>query len=82
MCHKAMHANAGLVCQKQLEVHWRVCHTPWLQPVRPHFTDNGPVDSFASIMLCCHVSSFIQRSCISLADSAGASTKPKHLDEK
>lgn len=82
MCHKAMYANGGLVCQKHLEVDWWVCHTPWLQLVRPHFTDSGPVYSFARIMLCAHVSPFIQRSCISLADSAGASAKPKHLDEK
>lgn len=82
MCHEATYANGGLVCQKHLEVDWWVCRMPWMQLVRPHFTDNGPVYSFARIMLCAHVSPFIQRSSISLADSAGASAKPKHLDEK
>lgn len=51
MCHDEMYANGGLVCQKHLEVDWRVCHTPWLQPLRPHFTYHGTVYSFASIML-------------------------------
>lgn len=82
MCYQEMYANGGLVCQKHLEVARRVCHTPWLQPVRPHFTSNGAVYSFAGIMLCAHVSPFAQRSQISLAASASASTKPKHLEEE
>lgn len=42
MCHDEMYANGGLVCQKHLEVDLQVCHTPWLQPVRPHFTTTEP----------------------------------------
>lgn len=82
MCREEMYANGGLVCQKHLEVARRVCHTPWLQPVRPHFTSSGAMFSFAGMMLRAHVSPFAQRSQISLADSASASMKPKHLDEK
>lgn len=82
MCHDKMYANGGLVCQKHLEVDRQECHMPWLQLGRPHFTYNGTVYSFAGIMLRAHVSPFAQRSQISVADSASASTKPKHLDEK
>lgn len=82
MCRDEVYANGGLTCQKHLEVDRQVCHTPWLQLARPHFTYNSAVYSFAGIMLCAHVSPFAQRSQISLADSASASTKPKHLDER
>lgn len=77
-----MYANAGFVCQKHLEVARWVCHMPWLQPVKPHFTSNGAVYTFAGMMLPAHVSPFPPRSQISLAASASASMKSKHLDEK
>lgn len=82
MCHDEVYANGGLICQKHLEVDRQVCHMLWLQRVRPHFTYNSAVYSFAGIMLCAHVSPFAQRSQISLADSASAYMKPEHLDEK
>lgn len=53
-----------------------------LQPVRPHFTDDRAMCSFAGRMLCAWVPPFTRRSQISLADSTSASVKPKHLDEK
>lgn len=77
-----MDANGGLVCQKHLEVDRLVCHTPGLQPVRPHFTDKGAARSFAGVgMLRARVPPVTRGSQIGLAASAGASVKPKHLDE-
>lgn len=82
MCHTEIYANGDPVCQKHLEVDGQVCHTHWVQPVRPHFKCDSVVYSFADVILFALVSPFTQRSQTSLAEPVSPSLEPKHLDEK